>query len=78
MQLGSAIDGVDIVARIFFGRAHIALSIDGVVIFPIRRSGYCDTGFENRAPLAHSHQRVEATKAPSPDADATSVDVRQR
>ena len=78
MQLRSAIDGVDIIARILFGRTHITLCIDGIVIFPIRRGSHCDTGFENGAPLTHSHQRIEASKAPSPDADATSVDVRQR
>ena len=76
MQLGSAIDGVDIIARILFGRTHITFRIDSIVIFPIRRSGHCDTGFENGTTLTHSHQRVEAAKAPSPDADATSVDVR--
>ena len=79
VKLRGTLNGIGgVTVRILLRCAHVALCIYRVVILPVGRRSYCHAGTEDATTLAHTHQSVEATVAPSPDADAVLVDVRQR
>ena len=75
VKLGGAADGAAVVARgVLLRRAHIALGIDGVVVFPVAGGGNGHTSAEDGTAFAHRHQRVESAEAPTPNGDAVLVD----
>ena len=78
-ELRCAADGVvGIALAVFLRRAHVALGVDGVVVAPVGRGCHGHSGAEDGLPGAHRHERVEAAKAPTPNAYVLAVDVGQR
>ena len=72
------LNGVRGITGSVFGRgAHVAFGIYRVVVFPVGRSSYGNTGAEHIAAFAHRHEGVETTKAPAPNGNAVFVDVGQ-
>src|SRR3712207_4745029 len=58
---------------VFLGCLHVTLGIYRVVMLPIGGRSHGHTGPEHAPSLAHTHQCVEPTEAPAPDANAVFV-----
>ena len=79
MELLSTHNGAHIIAiRVLLRCAHVTFSIDRVVEAPACGRRNCHTRTEHATSLAHAHEGVEATVAPSPYSYAVLVDETQR
>ena len=78
MQTVCTLDRIHLVTILILLRStHIALGINRIIKTIAGRRSHSHTSLEHRATLAHTHQRIEATITPAPDADIILIYVWQ-
>ena len=79
MLLLYSLDRIHLVTLFVLLRStHVALCINRIIEAVAGRRSHSHTCLEHRTALAHTHQRIETTIAPTPNADIILVYIRQR
>ena len=79
VELCSTRHGVHgVVVAILLRGAHIAFSIDGVIVLPVGGGSDSHAAAEERTTIGHGHERIETTEAPAPERDSIGIDVGKR